>query len=549
MRSALSRVVFTALVMVLAGVSRVPADEAPEQACAARELRFTNPVYEGADPWVIKRDGVYYLCRTEGNLGVSVWKSDRLTDRGTKRVVWRAPQKGWNTGQVWAPELHHLDGRWYIYYAASDGRNANHRTGVLEARTDDPQGQYFDKGMVYTGDDVAQGTSNRWSIDATPLQLGDRLYLVWSGWPADEDVQYLYIAPMKDPWTVAGNRVRICDNDTYIWERVSESKAQRGLHEAPQVLIRGTRVFIVYSCSGSWEPTYKLGLLSMDRSADPLDPGNWVKHDKPVFTGNDKVLGVGHASFVKSPDGTEDWIVYHSKLSREPGWQRAVSLQRFRWSNEGFPVFGEAVAFGTPLPVPAGETPNRPGGVFRDHFNQDHWDDWVYYGYNRFIWVEDGVLSLGGDPPWGRTNDYRAGEKALVRGFDWADVSVQSRVRVERGDRDAGILFRVSLPAVGYDAQRGYFAGIIPGTDNVVLGKTDGKDWKELALVDHPVETARWYTLRVEVVGDRIQVFVDDELKIDKTDRAFAHGMVGVRVVDTHAIFDDFQVRPMQSGR
>ena len=158
------------------------------------EPAFTNPVYEGADPWVTAKDGYYYLCQSEGNRGVSVWKSDKLTDRGIKRIVWRSPKTGWNARQVWAPELHHLNGRWYVYYAASDGQNANHRTGVLEAKTDDPQGAYLDKGMLYTGDDVAKGTDNRWSIDATPLQIDDRLYLVWSGWPDEEDIQYLYIA-------------------------------------------------------------------------------------------------------------------------------------------------------------------------------------------------------------------------------------------------------------------------------------------------------------------------------------------------------------------
>src|SRR5438552_3517388 len=55
---------------------------------------FTNPIYEGADPWVIKKDARYYLCRSEGDLAVSVWRSDRLTDPGVKRIVWQAPAAG-----------------------------------------------------------------------------------------------------------------------------------------------------------------------------------------------------------------------------------------------------------------------------------------------------------------------------------------------------------------------------------------------------------------------------------------------------------------------
>ncbi|MBN1513832.1 MAG: hypothetical protein JXB13_17585, partial [Phycisphaerae bacterium] len=73
-------------------------------------LEFVNPVYEGADPWIVQHDGCYYLCKSEADEGVSVWKSDALTDPGAKRVVWNAPRQGWNSRQIWAPELHRLRG-------------------------------------------------------------------------------------------------------------------------------------------------------------------------------------------------------------------------------------------------------------------------------------------------------------------------------------------------------------------------------------------------------------------------------------------------------
>lgn len=503
---------------------------------------FVNPVYEGADPWVVRHGGHYYFCETEGHDGISVWKSDRLTDKGAKRVVWRPEPDAWNHSQIWAPELHRLDGRWYIYYAGSDGRNETHRTGVLAALTDDPQGPYEEKGPLYTGDDIEGRTDNRWSIDATPLELRGRLYLIWSGWPTTEDVQYLYIAPMRDPWTVAGNRVKLCDNATYRWERVSESEQERGLNEAPQVLRRHGRVFVIYSCSGSWEPTYKLAMLYMDEEDDPLDPASWTKHDRPVFESTEDVFGVGHASYTVSPDGSEEWMVFHAKLSREPGWRRAVWLQPFGWSEDGFPDFGKPISAGRPLPVPSGEPMKVPGESFRETFEDGTWDRWVYYGHNRYIQVAEGRLSLGGRPGRGAVNLFRAGEKALVRGREWDDFSMRVRVRVADGDRDAGVLFRVREPALGYDAQKGYFAGIIPGTRKVVLGSMDGQAWHEMALVDHPVAAGRWHELRVEARGERIRVLVDGEPCIDMTDARHARGLVGVRVVDTHGEFDEVEV-------
>ncbi|UCG15321.1 MAG: family 43 glycosylhydrolase [Phycisphaerales bacterium] len=534
-----------------------PPDEIPPKAATTPSVRvrgdvsaepaeptFVNPIYEGADPWVTHHERHYFLCRSEGDVGISVWKSAKLTDPGIKRIVWKAPSSGWNSRQVWAPELHRLDGRWYIYYAASDGRNRNHRTGVLEAVTDDPQGSYRDRGALYTGDDCAGSMQNRWAIDATPLELDGRLYLIWSGWPADEDIQYLYIAPMANPWTISGNRVRLCANDTHIWERVREDPAQRGLNEAPQVLRDNGRVFVVYSCSGSWEPTYKLGLLELKERADPLRPGSWRKHGEPVFQPTESVFGIGHASFAKSPDDREDWIIYHAKVSRKPGWQRTVRAQPFTWTPDGRPIFGTPIPSAEPLRVPSGEPANRFGGHFHDTFDKDAWDGWVFYGKNGCVRVADGHMSLGVTPPWGKVNYYRPGEKALVRGREWSDVSVQTRVYVKNGGRDAGILFRIREPSVGYDAQKGYFAGLIPGTQKVVLGKTNGRHWHELALVDHPVVMKRWYTLGVEASDDSIRVLVDGEIRIAVADSDYRRGMVGVRVVDSQAWFDEFEVAP-----
>lgn len=329
------------------------------QGLAVRALggTFTNPLYKGADPWVVRRDGAYYLCQAGPGGRLEVWKSPTLTHRGERRVVWTPPRTGWNRAQVWAPELHFLNGRWYVYYAASDGRNANHRMGVLEAMTDDPQGPYTDRGLLYTGDDPAGQTRNRWAIDGTVLDLRGRLYFIWSGWEDHRDVQRLYIARMSGPRTVTGNRVQICPNNCYSWEHVGERRWERGLHEGPQVLVRNGKVFLVYSCSGSWQPTYKLGMLWMDERADPMAPGSWTKHDRPVFESTREVFGVGHCCFTQSPDGTEDWILYHSKRFRWDCWDRVVRAQPFTWGADGLPRFGKPLPSTAPVGLPSGERP------------------------------------------------------------------------------------------------------------------------------------------------------------------------------------------------
>lgn len=277
-------------------------------ASASSSGTFANPIAIGADPWVVRHEGSYYWCQAENDLGVAICKSDSLTTLGVRHVVWRAPETGPYAKQTWAPELHLLDGRWYIYVAASDGNNANHRMIVLESATDDPLSKYTFKGELYTGDNIDDKSQGCWAIDGTILEVNRQRYFVWSGWETDQDHQWLYAAKMSTPWTISTNRVRLCENDDYTWERVNESLSGRGLNEGPQILQHNGRTFIIYSASASWKPTYKLGLLEL-KGGDPLAPGAWVKHSASVFEPTAKTYGVGHASFTKSPDGKENWIV------------------------------------------------------------------------------------------------------------------------------------------------------------------------------------------------------------------------------------------------
>jgi GH43 family beta-xylosidase len=325
---------------------------------------FINPVAPGADPWVIKRSTSYYSVESRDN-GIWVYRTDTLTSLKKNAVkVWNTPPSGWNQTDVWAPELHLIDGRWYIYYAAGmpgpagpDAAFTDQRSGVLESTGDDPQGSYIDRGMLYTGDDVGAGTNPIWAIDLSVIRIRGQLYAVWSGWDANRAThvtpQQLYIARMANPWTMATSRVRI-SAPTEAWEVGPELNLQEG----PEFLAHGTDVFIVYSTRESFLPDYRLGMLRLVApDADPLNPASWTKSG-PVFTGlpGGGVLGVGHASFTTSPDGTEDWIVFHAKSVATRGWSdRVIRMQRFGWKADGSPDFGVPAATGAPVMVPSGQ--------------------------------------------------------------------------------------------------------------------------------------------------------------------------------------------------
>lgn len=302
-------------------------------------MYFTNPILptHSADPWIVQHDGFYYYCEAGAeNLSIHIRKAkDIFSLRDAEPVcVWRAPKTGPYSHAVWAPELHWIAGSWFIYFAADDGANANHRMWVLQGATADAQGQYCLHGSLET---------EGWAIDGTLLEDGDKLYFVWSGWPGNRDGQQnLYIAPMKNPWTLAAGRTLLTVPDQ-SWERV-----EMPICEGPQILRRNGNTFIVYSASGSWCEDYCLGML-VNTDGDFLNPAAWQKVG-PVFQKTESLWGLGHCSFVKSPCGGQDWILYHSKSEKKHGWiDRDVHAQPFSWSERGYPSFGTPVGRGVQI--------------------------------------------------------------------------------------------------------------------------------------------------------------------------------------------------------
>ena len=101
--------------------------------------------------------------------------------------------------------------------------------------------------------------------------------------------------------------------------------------------------FVVYSAARVNTPFYCLGLLELVGN-DPMEYQSWRKHkDGCVFHQNTVagIYGTGHASFVKSPDGAEDYVVYHAQMTPNPkaDLYRTTRIQKFGWNDDGTPKF------------------------------------------------------------------------------------------------------------------------------------------------------------------------------------------------------------------
>ena len=324
---------------------------------AGAQEYFTNPLLpSGADPWVIEKDGFYYYTHTTGR-NIVLYKTKNLGDlkEAKWKVIWEPPPNTAYSKQIWAPELHRIDGKWYFYFAADNGVNENHRLYVIENSSDDPmQGEWKFLGKI-------ADSSDKWAIDGSVFQHKNQWYITWSGWEGDMNGQQeIYIAKLKNPWTIEGPRFRI-SSPVLDWERHGNlndpnNPPHVAVNEGPQILRRNDKLFIVYSASGCWTDQYGLGLLELEGN-NLLDSSSWKKSPNPIFQTSveNNVFAPGHNSFFTSPDGKENWILYHanSEAGQGCGRNRSPRAQKFSWDEAGRPFFGTPVKTGEKLQVPS----------------------------------------------------------------------------------------------------------------------------------------------------------------------------------------------------
>jgi GH43 family beta-xylosidase len=322
--------------------------QAGAQPSEEKRSTFTNPLLpSGPDPWVTREGDTYYYMHTLGDR-LAIWKTTDISRLASvaPKTIWTPPAEGPNAQSIWAPELHRIDGKWYVYYsAAASGHDDDDHRGVfvLENSSADPtEGSWIDRGRVNTA---------RPGIDGTSFSHRGQRYFVYSPYVGPDSV--LAIARMTNPWTLAGEEVIIARPDL-PWER----QGGRQILEGPEFL-PGPRgdLFMSYSASACWSDDYALGLLSAPPGSDPMDAAAWTKSPRPVLAKapQNNVYATGHNGFFTSPDGTEQWIIYHANTGPDMKCtpKRSPRIQRVGWTADGRPDFPVPAAAGAPLTVPS----------------------------------------------------------------------------------------------------------------------------------------------------------------------------------------------------
>lgn len=319
---------------------------------AAADAPLVNPVVrQRADAQVFRHtDGTYYMTGSVPEYDRLILRRARTLEglaSAPERVIWRRPARGRMGGYIWAPELHEIEGRWHLFFAAGDSADPFHiRTYVLRGPAGDPYlGRWDVLGQLQTPWDS-------FTLDSTSFVHRGTRYLCWAQQePGIDTNSNLYLAPLATPITLARRPVRL-SVPTLAWE-IQGFK----VNEAPSFLARNGRVFLSYSASAT-DARYCLGLLSADANADLMAAASWSKSPLPVFTSCDatRVYGPGHNSFTVDERG-RDVLVYHGRDYREiqgdPLFDpnRHTRVQRLYYRPDGTPDFG--------IPVGNGALPER----------------------------------------------------------------------------------------------------------------------------------------------------------------------------------------------
>jgi GH43 family beta-xylosidase len=355
-RKSIIRRAATVLTALLLALSLAP------PATTAAPARFTNPLIDQrADAHISRHtDGYYYFT-------ASVPEYDRVVLRrattiqglstAPETVIWRKNTSGELSANIWAPELHSINGKWYVYFTAGRADEPFRiRMYVMESSSANPlTGTWSAPTRITTPWDT-------FSLDATTFEASGVRYLVWAqSEPGIATGSNIYLAKMANPKAITGTPTRIAV-PTHDWET-------RGfkVNEGPAVLQRNGKVFISFSASAT-DANYCLGLLTASASSDLLDPASWVKNPDPVFTTNAATsqFGPGHNSFTTSEDGQSDILVYHDRSYRDitgdPLYDpnRRTRVQKLYWNADGTPNFGVPIADGpTPVRLQSYNYPDR----------------------------------------------------------------------------------------------------------------------------------------------------------------------------------------------
>ena len=268
------------------------------------ENKYLNPVCDGADPFVLLHDGIYYLYSTNSPDGFRVFTSSNMADWTDRGYCLRADDV-MGDKWFWAPEVLERNGKFYMVYVA------NEHLGI--AVSDSPLGPFVQE-------------EKKWLNDINEI---DGHFFV-----DDDGAVYLYFVRFDDGnviWCAKMNEDMLSyDYSTarFLFRAEDEWELKDcSVVEGPFVLKHNGKYYLTYSANHTRCEDYAVGCAVSD---NPMGPFTKVSYN-PILKKNDAFNGTGHHSFTRSKDGRELICVYHARPLRDTTCPRMTCIDRARF--------------------------------------------------------------------------------------------------------------------------------------------------------------------------------------------------------------------------
>ena len=320
---------------------------------AQNKKTFTNPVFPGdhPDPSILRDGDDYYVVHSsfEYYPGLLIWHSTDL-------INWEPVTNALNkyVGSVWAPDLAKYDGKYYIYFPAS---NTNY---VISA--DNIEGPWSD-----------------------PIEL--KISMIDPGHVVDDEGnRYLYFSsgsyvPLtKDGLSVSGDVVHSYPG----WEIPREWSIECFCMEGPKLFKRGEYYYLTVAEGGTAGPATGHMVISA-RSKSPLGP--WENSPfNPIIRAqstDDQWWSVGHGTIFDDKEG-DWWMMFHGYEKEHYNMGRQTLLTPVEWTKDGWFKIPEKIDIEKPITLPRGTTSQQPF-TLSDNFEGNSLNpQWRFFGeYNK----------------------------------------------------------------------------------------------------------------------------------------------------------------------
>lgn len=305
---------------------------------------FEFPVaFNRADPCVAKWNGKYYFIATndaDNNHTLNIREADTIPELvNAKEYLILDSCTYEDIGNLlWAPEFHEVNGKLYIFHAATSGEFFCEESHIMELREGGNPCCKEDwsrpRRIVKKDGSELCKAGEVITLDMTCFLWQEEYYVIWSQrqfLPKDLGA-WLYIAKLNPerPWELSTDPVILSKPD-YGW-----ANNHTFVDEGPFALIRDDRLWVTFS-SAAVDTSYVVGYLVIEKGKDPLDARNWRKNNYPILTSRsvEGEFGTGHNAYVIDDNGTV-WNTYHAR----PGVEgvRSSGIRRVHFDVDGCPV-------------------------------------------------------------------------------------------------------------------------------------------------------------------------------------------------------------------